>query len=44
MGFRIGPRYRLNVTATDFFGGDAYRELGLFRDRDELAAVFSVLF
>jgi hypothetical protein len=44
LGFRFGPHYRLNVTATDFFGKDPYRDLGLFRDRDELHAALSVLF
>jgi hypothetical protein len=44
VGFRIGPHYRVNVTVTDFFGGDAYRDLGLFRDRDELHASATVLF
>jgi hypothetical protein len=44
IGFRFGPHYRLNITATDFIGRDPYRDLGLFRDRDELHAALSVLF
>jgi hypothetical protein len=44
VGFRIGPTYRLNVILTDFVGKDPYRDLGLFRDRDEVAANFTVLF
>jgi hypothetical protein len=44
VGFRVGPHYRLNVTVTDFFGGDPYRDLGLFRDRDEVHASATVLF
>jgi hypothetical protein len=44
LGFRIGPHYRVNVTATDFIGKNAYRDLGLFRDRDELHASFTTLF
>jgi hypothetical protein len=30
--------------ATDFIGKDPYRDMGLFRDRDELAANLTVLF
>jgi hypothetical protein len=44
VGFRFGPHYRLNITATDFVGKDPYRDIGLYRDRDELHAAFSVLF
>lgn len=44
LGFRFGPHYRVNVTATDFIGKHAYRDLGLFRDRDELHASVTVLF
>ncbi len=44
LGFRIGPQYRLNVVATDFIGKDPYRDLGLFRDRDEVSIALSVLF
>ena len=44
VGFRIGPIYRLNVIVTDFVGKDPYRDVGLFRDRDEIATNFTVLF
>jgi hypothetical protein len=44
LGFRIGPHYRVNVMATDFIGKNPYRDLGLFRDRDELHASVTVLF
>lgn len=44
LGFRIGPHYRVNVMATDFIGKNAYRDIGLFRDRDELHASVTVLF
>jgi hypothetical protein len=44
LGFRIGPHYRVNVMATDFIGKNAYRDIGLFRDRDELHASLTVLF
>jgi hypothetical protein len=44
VGFRIGPIYRLNVIVTDFVGKDPYRDIGLFRDRDEIATNFTVLF
>jgi hypothetical protein len=44
VGFRFGPHYRLNITATDFVGKDPYRDLGLFRDRDELHAALAILF
>jgi hypothetical protein len=44
VGFRFGPHYRLNITATDFIGRDPYRDIGLYRDRDELHAALSVLF
>lgn len=44
LGFRIGPHYRVNVTATDFVGKDPYRDIGLFRDRDEVNASLTVLF
>jgi hypothetical protein len=44
VGFRIGPHYRVNVTATDFIGKNPYRDLGFFRDRDELHASLTVLF
>ncbi len=44
IGFRIGPHYRVNVTATDFIGKNPYRDLGFFRDRDELHASLTVLF
>jgi hypothetical protein len=44
VGFRFGPHYRLNITATDFIGKDPYRDLGLYRDRDELHAALSILF
>ena len=44
VGFRLGPHYRLNVVVTDFIGKDPYRDLGLFRDRDEVSAALSVLF
>ena len=43
LGFRIGPHYRLNIQATDFIGRNAYRDIGLFRDRDEVAVSFTVL-
>lgn len=44
VGFRIGPIYRLNLVVTDFVGKDPYRDIGLYRDRDEIAANFTVLF
>jgi hypothetical protein len=44
VGFRIGPHYRINVTVTDFIAKNAYRDLGLFRDRDEVHASATVLF
>jgi hypothetical protein len=44
VGFRIGPHYRVNVTVTDFLGKDPYRDIGLFRDRDEVHASATVLF
>jgi hypothetical protein len=40
----MGPHYRLNIVATDFVGKDPYRDLGLFRDRDEVAANLTLLF
>jgi hypothetical protein len=42
--FRLATNYALNLRFTDFFGGDAYRELGLFRDRDELHASITAQF
>lgn len=44
VGVRLGTHYRLNVVVTDFVGKDPYRDMGLFRDRDELAASLTVLF
>lgn len=44
LGFRIGPHYRVNVMATDFVGKNPYRDLGLFRDRDEVHASLTLLF
>ena len=44
VGFRLGPHYRVNVTVTDFVGKDPYRDIGLYRDRDEIAANLTVLF
>jgi len=44
VGFRIGPTYRVNVTATDFIGKRAYRDLGLYRDRDEISASLTILY
>ncbi len=44
LGFRLGPHYRVNVMATDFVGKDPYRDIGLFRDRDEIHASATVLF
>ncbi|MET0284347.1 MAG: DUF1302 family protein [Polyangiales bacterium] len=44
VGFRIGPHYRLNVTVTDFVGKNPYRDLGFFRDRDEVHGSLTVLF
>jgi hypothetical protein len=43
LGFRIGPHYRVNVMATDFVGKNPYRDLGMFRDRDEIHASLTVL-
>jgi hypothetical protein len=43
VGFRIGPHYRVNIMATDFVGKNPYRDLGLFRDRDEIHASLTVL-
>jgi hypothetical protein len=42
--FRLSTHYGLNLRATDFFGKDAYRELGLYRDRDEVHAALTVQF
>lgn len=39
---RLATQYGLNLRATDFFGADPYRELGLFRDRDELHATLTI--
>ncbi len=36
LAVRLGVHWRLNFTATDFFGADGYKGAGLFRDRDEL--------
>lgn len=44
VGFRLGAHYRLNIVATDFVGKDPYRDLGLFRDRDEILANLTILF
>lgn len=44
VGFRFGPHHRVSVAATDFIGGRAYDDLGLFRDRDELTASWTVLY
>jgi hypothetical protein len=44
VGFRIGPHYRVNVTVTDFIAKNAYRDLGLFRDRDEIHVSATALF
>lgn len=44
VGFRLGEHYRLNLVVTDFVGKDPYRDLGMFRDRDELLANLTVLF
>ncbi len=44
VGFRIGPHYRVNVTVTDFLGKNPYRDIGLWRDRDEVHASATVLF
>jgi hypothetical protein len=43
VGFRLGPHYRVNVSVSDFFGGNPYRDLGLFRDRDEVNISATVL-
>jgi hypothetical protein len=44
VGYRMGPHYRLNIRVTDFVGKDPYRDMGLFRDRDEIHGAFTVLF
>lgn len=44
VGYRIGPHYRLNVTVTDFVGKNPYRDLGFWRDRDEVHGSLTVLF
>lgn len=44
VGFRLGSQYRLNLVITDFIGKDPYRDLGLYRDRDEVLANLTVLF
>ena len=36
LGVRLYDTWRLNLTATDFFGADPYQGVGLFRDRDEV--------
>ena len=36
--FRVATNYFLNLRVTEFIGADPYRELGLFRGRDELHA------
>jgi hypothetical protein len=40
--FRLATNYGLNLRATDFFGADPYRELGLYRDRDEVHATLTI--
>lgn len=36
LGVRLGDHWRLNLALNDFFGADAYKGVGLFRDRDEV--------
>ncbi|MFT3924699.1 MAG: hypothetical protein QM778_19320 [Myxococcales bacterium] len=42
--FRLSTHYALNLRLTDFFGKDPYRELGLYRDRDEAHAMLTIQF
>jgi hypothetical protein len=35
-GFRLSEHWKLQLRATDFFGADPYKGVGLLRDRDEL--------
>jgi hypothetical protein len=39
---RLATNYLLNLRVTSFVGKDPYRELGLFRDRDELHAALTI--
>jgi hypothetical protein len=41
---RLSTHYLLNLRYSDFWGKDPYRELGLFRDRDELHAALTIQF
>lgn len=36
LGIRVYDNWRIQFTATDFFGEDPYKAVGLFRDRDEV--------
>jgi hypothetical protein len=44
LGVNLSPRFGMHLTATDFFGADAYQRLGLFRDRDEVNLSMTVQF
>ncbi|MBN1652625.1 MAG: DUF1302 family protein [Deltaproteobacteria bacterium] len=36
LDFRLNEVWKARLTAIDFFGGDPYKSVGLFRDRDEV--------
>lgn len=36
LGVRFSEVWNMNISLTDFFGGDPYKSVGLFRDRDEI--------
>ncbi len=36
MGFRFGDYWRVNILVLDIFGTNAYKDLGLLRDRSEV--------
>jgi hypothetical protein len=44
VAFRLSEIWRLNLRVTDFFGGDPYKSVGLYKDRDELNLTVSCLF
>jgi len=44
VAFRLGDYWRLKFDVTDFFGSDAYKGIGYFRDRDEVNASLTYQF
>ena len=36
LAVRLGDHWRVKLTLADFFGANAYKGVGLFRDRDEI--------